>query len=412
MPPRAPRSGSRSAAGAARPARAPARAPPRHVLARDRVLHLGEPHRAPVGVDAMAGVEVLGAAHHARDEPVDRGIAAATPPRAAGQLERRVLEQHVADERRQRRRRAAGRGRCAREVKRQRRARVGEDEQLEVVVRRPRARRRRDSTSSSGRGSSMRWIVNAGTQRTVTARDRAERAERDPPGEQVVALAQSTTRRRPSPAAAVHLRRDVREAPAGAVGGGGDRAGHRLRVHVPLVLEREAARGQRRAELAIVMPASTVTSCPSTASTRFIRERSTITPSVQAMSVNEWPAPATLTRAARRRPRGQLGLVGGPLDALGRAALVARPVHPHAGHDGPGGYDAADSAAASTLSGSGPSAPRGRSGGRAGRPPRRARPCSPCRPRSRPAGRSWSVRSPAANTPGSFVRVERPSTST
>jgi hypothetical protein len=48
----------------------------------------------------------------------------------------------------------------------------------------------------------------------------------------------------------------------------------------------------------MVMPASTVTSCPSTASTRFMRERSTITPSAQAMSVNEWPAPTTFTRSA------------------------------------------------------------------------------------------------------------------
>ncbi len=46
------------------------------------------------------------------------------------------------------------------------------------------------------------------------------------------------------------------------------------------------------------MPASTVTSCPSTASTRRIADMSTITPSVQAMSVNECPEPATFTRRA------------------------------------------------------------------------------------------------------------------
>ena len=46
------------------------------------------------------------------------------------------------------------------------------------------------------------------------------------------------------------------------------------------------------------MPASTVTSRPSTASTRRIADMSTITPSVQAMSVNEWPEPATFTRRA------------------------------------------------------------------------------------------------------------------
>src|SRR5688572_18887108 len=46
------------------------------------------------------------------------------------------------------------------------------------------------------------------------------------------------------------------------------------------------------------MPASTVTSFPSTASTRRIADMSIITPSVQAMSVNEWPDPATFTRRA------------------------------------------------------------------------------------------------------------------
>ena len=46
------------------------------------------------------------------------------------------------------------------------------------------------------------------------------------------------------------------------------------------------------------MPASTVTSLPSTASTRRIADMSIITPSVQAMSVNECPEPATFTRVA------------------------------------------------------------------------------------------------------------------
>ena len=47
-----------------------------------------------------------------------------------------------------------------------------------------------------------------------------------------------------------------------------------------------------------VIPASTVTSLPSTPSTRRIRDMSSITPSVHAMSVNEWPEPATFTRPA------------------------------------------------------------------------------------------------------------------
>ena len=47
------------------------------------------------------------------------------------------------------------------------------------------------------------------------------------------------------------------------------------------------------------MPASTVTSAPSTWRIRRILDMSTITPSVQAMSVNECPEPATFTRRAR-----------------------------------------------------------------------------------------------------------------
>ena len=53
-----------------------------------------------------------------------------------------------------------------------------------------------------------------------------------------------------------------------------------------------------------VIPASTVTSSPSTDSSRFIRDRSSSAPSVQTMSVNECPAPATRTfspRSAARR---------------------------------------------------------------------------------------------------------------
>ena len=117
----------------------------------------------------------------------------------------------------------------------------------------------------------------------------------------------------------------------------------------------------------IVMPASTVTSLPSTRSTRFMRDRSSISPSVQAMSVNEWPAPTTFTRRAPATSRAsssslegrstrsgaqrwspvqffQTPLVrGGKLNGTARARPSRALAH----------YDAADSAAASTRSGSG-----------------------------------------------------------
>ena len=60
-----------------------------------------------------------------------------------------------------------------------------------------------------------------------------------------------------------------------------------------------------------VIPASTVTSMPSTDSTRLIARMSIITPSVHAMSVNEWPEPATFTRAAPDHGADQLLLARG-----------------------------------------------------------------------------------------------------
>ena len=51
------------------------------------------------------------------------------------------------------------------------------------------------------------------------------------------------------------------------------------------------------------MPASTVTSAPSTPSTLRMRLRSTSTPSVQAMSVNEWPEPTARSLRAPRTTR-------------------------------------------------------------------------------------------------------------
>ncbi len=103
----------------------------------------------------------------------------------------------------------------------------------------------------------------------------------------------------------------------------------------------------------IVMPASTVTSSPSTRSTRFMRVRSSISPSVQAMSVKEWPAPATFTRRAPATSRASSSSLAGRSTRSGAQRwspvqfFQILPVRAR------GGYDAADSAAASTRSGSG-----------------------------------------------------------
>ena len=62
---------------------------------------------------------------------------------------------------------------------------------------------------------------------------------------------------------------------------------------------------------------------------RFIRERSTITPSVQAMSVKEWPVPTAFTRSAPATISQSSSSLAGPLDPSGaqrcsRAQLVQR----------------------------------------------------------------------------------------
>src|SRR5688572_5965001 len=158
---------------------------------------------------------------------------------------------------------------------------------------------RRGSTSSSERGSSTRWIVKAGTHRSVTAAiapraPRLTRAARSssPSRRSCTSPVPSTSRTPvtcdgrlpnlpPVPWVAVEI------APASVCGS--------TSPWFSIARPRVRSSSPRSCS---VMPASTVTSFPSTASTRRMADMSIITPSVQAMSVNEWPEPATLIRAA------------------------------------------------------------------------------------------------------------------
>ena len=92
------------------------------------------------------------------------------------------------------------------------------------------------------------------------------------------------------------LRRQVREADAGPVRRGRDRARELLAVDVALVLHREPARSELLAELMERDAASTSTSPPSTEPTPSRASSRTMTSSVHAMSVNECPDAETRTR--------------------------------------------------------------------------------------------------------------------
>ena len=105
------------------------------MLARDAVLHLREADQADVRVDAIARVDVLGAAHQRGDRPVQpRDHAREAAPETAGETERGVLEEDVLDEGL----RLAGRLRVAVSAsrgERERPARVGHHEGLPVIMR-------------------------------------------------------------------------------------------------------------------------------------------------------------------------------------------------------------------------------------------------------------------------------------
>ena len=104
------------------------------------------------------------------------------------------------------------------------------------------------------------------------------------------------------------LRRDVAEPLSRAVGRGRDRARDGLHVDVAEVLERKPLPASASLRSRITMPASTFArpASRSRSSTRFMRSSRNITPSVQAMSVNEWPdagGPHGLPASAARRDR-------------------------------------------------------------------------------------------------------------
>ena len=105
------------------------------VLARDRVLHLGEAHEPRVRVDAMARVDVLGAAHQRASARLSAGIAPGTRrpgrqsrPSAAFSSSTSCMKAA----------RSPGGSRLAVGAlrgERERHARIGQHEGLEVVVR-------------------------------------------------------------------------------------------------------------------------------------------------------------------------------------------------------------------------------------------------------------------------------------
>ena len=236
---------------------------------------------------------------------------------------------------------------------RERRTRVGEDEQLEVIVGVHVLVEPREHVVERAR-----LIDPVDPERRNRAHghrsDRAERPQRHPASQQVVALAQvddlTAARDEAQP---YDLGRDVREARAGAVRGGANRARERLGIDISLVLERKAACRELRAQVAD-RDAGLDRDLVALDVQQAVHPREVDHHPIRAGDVGERvPGADDLDPRRPGDSADQLGLVSWPLDALGRTALVARPVRPCAGHDSPGGYDAADFAAASTFSGSG-----------------------------------------------------------
>ena len=189
----------------------------------------------------------------------------------------------------------------------------------------------------------------------------------------------------PSTAGADDARGQVAEAPAGAVG--------RLTTRPPGSADPRrpgspspAPRAQLLAQLA-QSDAGLDRPPPRRRRSTCASERSTITPSVQAMSVKEWPEPTTLT-GPRRPPRGRARLRGRALDPS-RAQLLQAQLTKGWGKRGTPPAPRA------------PSAPPGRSACRAG-PPHRAPPCSRCRRRHRLTV-ARSVRSAGGEDPGQLL---------
>ena len=270
------------------------------------------------------------------EQPVDRGDQRAGGPGRCGRPRRAAAfsttrSWKAACEPRARPRRAVG----ALRGERERGARVGEHEGLEVVhgvhelvearqhlVERARLVHAVDAERRARSGSSPA---------------RSPRGRRGRPGRRAARPPRVTSTSSPAPftirmpTTCDDRFRKRAPVPCVAVRHG---AGERLAVHVTLVLEREPARRQLLAE--VVQRDARLhghVGPRPPPSTRRMRARSTSTPSVQAMSVNEWPEPTARSLArpadhARTAPPRRRGRA----IRSGAQRCSPRPVGPGLGH--------------------------------------------------------------------------------
>ena len=299
------------------------------VLARDRVLHLREAHEPRVRVDAVARVEVLGAAQQpARARGSATGSAAAAPGRRG--RTRRARRSRAPRPATAARGRARPGSRSVRsEVSVSARRVYGNDEDLEVVARRRPARRagraRRRAAAARPRGG----CVKAGTQRSVTCGDRRRgrraltRAARSssPP------RPRPARRRRSRSASPPPARRGSRSG-AGAVGAGRERARPASAASTSpwFSIARPRAASSSPSSWSVMPASHGHVAGPSTpargpcAAGRPAPRRCT------AMSVNEWPEPTDPHPPRARHERGRAPPRTGASDPLGCAELLPRPV--------------------------------------------------------------------------------------
>ncbi len=313
----------------------------RPVLARDRVLHLREPDAALRGEHPVAAVGPLAVREPARgeaDQPRDRGGKAAAEP--GEQVEGVVLEHDLVEVGADPPARARG-AVDAVALDRQRRIRVGEDEELEVVVaRRQLVQIGQGLIQRAGRVDPMQGEAGHGSEG-----DRVDDPERAKPhaggskgggigllGElEEASVGQHELQR-------LHLGGEVSELGAGAVRGGRDRAGEGLAVDVAEVLHRQAPLPQRRAQVPQGDPRLHLDQAGVAVDVEDAVQR--LDPdhrSVGESGLGEGVARAGGVDREAAIPRPPHGLAEalqapGPLDHRRRAALIAGPVSPLAGH--------------------------------------------------------------------------------